>query len=133
MKNMLLVAISLLVIGVSSPVLAKDCGSDCRVCYCTFNNGTTCVEDNPALGSCNCRCVQQNKSADIGGHDIDAAALQSMINSYLEQMGFEYTLESAQFANKNASAASKDKSAKGLFGKKWRCRIVPNGLSCESN
>lgn len=41
---------------------AKDCGSSCETCYCTYRNGSTCVDDHPILGACTCKCVKYKKT-----------------------------------------------------------------------
>jgi len=38
----------------------KTCSPACKKnqsCYCTFKNGSVCVDDHAILGACTCRCA----------------------------------------------------------------------------
>ncbi len=128
MKFIVVLFLFLAMIGINTSVFAKDCGSNCKTCYCKFKNGSVCDEDHSILGTCTCTCVKykkKNKSADSSG-EINDMALQEMINDYLVLKGFNYRITSAEFENEDPSGSVE----KGLFGKNWKCRIVPNGISC---
>ena len=129
MKFFTILTFMTLLVGFTVSVEAKDCGPNCQTCYCTFQNGFMCDEDHPILGTCTCRCVKYKKNTNKGvssGGELDDLALQEMINSFLKSKSFNYKIISAEFEESNPSGAEN----KGLFGKHWKCKIVPNGISC---
>ncbi len=75
MLKLLALFIFLVASTMAFPAMAKDCGSSCETCYCTFRNGSTCSDDHAVLGKCTCRCTKwKKKSSSASSEDQTTAA-----------------------------------------------------------